>query len=105
MRLFRVNPSKSKSYIAYTSGSEYDSPATPVIDPHIEEAVENKDDDIAGPNNPREDQTTVIPPTSPRRRRASTKPSPEDVGKSCRHQEGLRRKKLGRSVAAVAAIC
>jgi len=77
-----ASPNSPAPSIAYTSGSEYDSPGTPATDPQIEEAIENKDDDIAGPNNPTDNQTFVVPPTSPRKRRASTKiisSSPEDV--------------------------
>ena len=56
----------------YTSGSEYESPGTPATDPQLDGALEQG----------KEDQTFVVPPTTPRRRRASTKlisQSPEDV--------------------------
>ena len=56
----------------YTSGSECESPGTPATDPQLDGAVEQG----------KEDHTFVVPPTTPRRRRASTKlisQSPEDV--------------------------
>ena len=51
----------SKSF-EYTSGSEYESPGTPATDPQFEEAIDPEKDD----------KTFLVPPTKPRKRRAST---------------------------------
>ena len=51
----------SKSF-EYTSGSEYESPGTPATDPQFEEAIDPEKDD----------KTFLVPPTTLRKRRAST---------------------------------
>lgn len=51
----------SKSF-EYTSGSEYESPGTPVTDPQLDEAIDPQKDD----------KTFLVPPTTPQKRRAST---------------------------------
>lgn len=61
----------SKSF-EYTSGSEYESPGTPATDPQLDEAYEQQ----------KVDKSSVVLPTTPRKRRASTiliSQSPEDV--------------------------
>lgn len=63
--------SGSPNSLEYTSGSEYESPGTPATDLQLGEAIDHG----------KEDQTFVVPSTSPRKRRASTKlisQSPED---------------------------
>ena len=67
-----LSDSASSKSIEYTSGSENESPGTPATDPHLDEAVDQQ----------KADGTFVVPPTTPRRRRASTvliSQSPEDV--------------------------
>ena len=57
-----LSDSASSKSIDYISGSENESPGTPATDPQLDEAVDQHKDD----------GTFVIPPTAPRRRRAST---------------------------------
>ena len=67
-----LSDSASSKSIEYISGSENESPGTPATDPQIDEAVDLQ----------KADRAFIIPPTAPRRRRASTvliSQSPEDV--------------------------
>ncbi len=94
-----ASPSSSAPSIAYTSGSEYDAPGTPATDSQIEEAIENKDDDIAGLNNPGDDQALGAQPISARRRRASTiliSSSPEDLRRILSPLRGVEIKEIGK---------
>ena len=67
-----LSDSASSKSTEYISSSENESPGTPATDPQLDEAVDQ----------PKIDGTFSIPPTAPRRRRASTvliSQSPEDV--------------------------
>ena len=73
----------------YTSGSEYESPGTPATDPQLSESI----------GQGKEDQTFVAPPTTPRKRRASTKlvsQSPEDVQRILASAKGADTKEIER---------
>ena len=66
-----LDSASAKSF-ELTSGSDNESPGTPATDPHLDEPIDQQ----------KNDQTFVVPPTTPRKRRASTKlisQSPEDV--------------------------
>ena len=76
----------SKSF-EYTSGSEDESPGTPATDPQLSEPFDQQKDD----------QTFVVPPTSPRKRRASTillSQSPEDVRRILSPARGAETKEI-----------
>lgn len=76
----------SKSF-EYTSGSENDSPSTPSTDPQLVEAIDQQTDD----------KTFVVPPTTPRKRRASTiliSQSPEDVRRILSPARGAETKEI-----------
>ena len=76
----------SKSF-EYTSGSEYESPGTPATDPQLDEAIDQKKDD----------KNFVVPPTTPRTRRASTilvSQSPEDVRRILSPARGAETKEI-----------
>lgn len=67
-----LSDSASSKSFEYTSGSEYESPGTPATDPQLVEAIDQQ----------KGDKTFVVPPATPRKRRASTiliSQSPEDV--------------------------
>ncbi|MCJ1452866.1 hypothetical protein MMC28_003211 [Mycoblastus sanguinarius] len=71
----------------YTSGSESDSPSTPATDTQLDETV-----DLG-----KHDKTFVVPPTSPRKRRASTaliSQSPEDVRRILSPARGAETKEI-----------
>ena len=67
-----LSGSVSSNSFEYTSGSEYGSPGTPATDPQLGEAIDRQ----------KQDQAFAVPPTTPKKRRASTiliSQSPEDV--------------------------
>lgn len=67
-----LSDSASSKSTEYTSGSENESPGTPATDPQLDEGVDQQ----------KVDGTFAVPPTAPRRRRASTvliSQSTEDV--------------------------
>ncbi|CAF9937624.1 MAG: hypothetical protein ALECFALPRED_007350 [Alectoria fallacina] len=79
--------SASSMSFEYTSGSEDESPGTPATDPQLSEPFDQQ----------RDDQTFVVPPTSPRKRRASTillSQSPEDVRRILSPARGAQTKEL-----------
>ncbi|KAF6230656.1 hypothetical protein HO173_011193 [Letharia columbiana] len=76
----------SKSF-EYTSGSDYESPGTPATDPQLDEAIDQQKDD----------KTFVVPPTTPRKRRASTlliSQTPEDVRRILLPERGAETKEI-----------
>ena len=76
----------SKSF-EYTSGSENESPGTPGTDPQLDEAIDQQNDD----------KTFLVPPTTPRKRRASTiliSKSPEDVRRILSPARGAETKEI-----------
>lgn len=89
-RISAIEPSpdsaSSKSF-EYTSGSEYESPGTPATDPQLDEVTDLQKDD----------KTFLVPPTTPRKRRASTiliSQSPEDVHRILSPARGAETKEI-----------
>ena len=82
-----LSDSASSESIEYTSGSENESPGTPATDPQLDEAVDQQ----------KTDGTFVVPPTTPRRRRASTvliSQSPGDVRRILLPMRGAETKEI-----------
>ena len=74
------SPQSSSQSLIYTSGSEEESPSTPATDPQSNEVIEGKT--LESIDHTKNDTAFVVPPTSSKRRRASTvliSQSPEDV--------------------------
>ena len=67
-----TSPDSSSRSIEYASASDYDSPGTPATDPELAETVESKDNTAVEVKDPGNDATFAVPPTPPRRKRAST---------------------------------
>lgn len=67
-----TSPNSSSQSLGYTSGSESDSPGTPATDPQLAESTLYKDDTSRDTTDLDNDKTFVAPPTTPRKRRAST---------------------------------
>lgn len=79
--------SASSKSSEYTSGSDYESPGTPATDPQLDEAIDQQKDD----------KTFVVPPTTPRKRRASTlliSQTPEDVRRILLPERGAETKEI-----------
>ena len=79
--------SLSSNSLEYTSSSESDSPGTPATDPQLGEANDQQ----------KEDQTSVVPASTPRRRRASTiliSQGPEDVRRILAPAKGAETKEI-----------
>lgn len=80
---FDVSPNSSTRSLEYTSGSENESPGTPATDPQLAEPAQLKlGDEAVEASDPNRDKEFVVPPMTPRKRRASTvlvSQSPEDV--------------------------
>ncbi|KAL9636473.1 MAG: hypothetical protein Q9164_002795 [Protoblastenia rupestris] len=90
-----VSPSSSSQSFTYTSGSDYESPATPATDPQVD------DNFAAAPQD--NEKIFETPPSTPRRRRASTvliSQSPEDV-----HRILSQSPRRGADTTEVAKIC
>ena len=82
-----LSDSASSESIEYTSGSENELPGTPATDPQLDEAVDQQ----------KADGTFVVPPTTPRRRRASTvliSQSPGDVRRILLPMRGAETKEI-----------
>ena len=74
------SPSSSSHSLVYTSGSDNETPGTPATDPQLDDVVDEKL--VEGKDQSNDEATFVVPPTTPRKRRASTvliSQSPEDV--------------------------
>ena len=74
------SPTSSSQSLVYTSGSDNEAPGTPATDPHLDFVVDEKP--VEATDGSKDETTFVVPPTSPRKRRASTiliSQSPEDV--------------------------
>ena len=89
------SPSSSSQSLVYTSGSDNETPGTPATDPQLNGPVgDNPVGAIDGSN----DKTTfVVPPTPPRKRRASTvliSQSPEDVKRILSPPRGAETKEI-----------
>lgn len=81
--------SASSNSFEYTSGSENESPGTPATDPQLDDVIDQQ----------KNDESFVIPPTTPRKRRASTiliSQSPEDVRRILSHTRGAETKEIER---------
>ena len=79
--------SLSSNSLEYTSGSESGSPGTPATDPQLGEANDQQ----------KEDQASVVPAPTPRRRRASTiliSQGPEDVRRILAPAKGAETKEI-----------
>ena len=87
------SPSSSTQSLVYTSGSDNEAPGTPATDPHC--VVDEKPADATDLS--KDEAIIVVPPTSPRKRRASTvliSQSPEDVRRILSPAKGAETKEI-----------
>ena len=89
------SPSSSSQSLVYTSGSDNEIPGTPATDPQLDGAVDEKPVEAKDRSN--DEATFVAPPTTPRKRRASTvliSQSPEDVKRILSPARGAETKEI-----------
>ena len=89
------SPSSSSQSLVYTSSSENEAPGTPATDPQLDGVVDEKPVEARDRSN--DEATFVIPPNSPRKRRASTvliSQSPEDVKRILSPARGAETKEI-----------
>ena len=89
------SPSSSSQSLVYTSGSENEAPGTPATDPQLNSAVDEKSVEANDRSN--DEANFVVPPTTPRKRRASTvliSQSPEDVKRILSPARGAETKEI-----------
>lgn len=89
------SPSSSSRSLVYTSGSDNEAPSTPATDPHLDCVVDEKP--VEATDRSKDEATFVVPPTTPRKRRASTvliSQSPEDVKRILSPARGAETKEI-----------
>ena len=89
------SPSSSSHSLVYTSGSENEIPGTPATDPQLDGVVDEKH--VEGQDQSNDEAAFVVPPTTPRKRRASTiliSQSPEDVKRILSPARGAETKEI-----------
>ena len=89
------SPSSSSHSLVYTSGSENEIPGTPATDPQLDGVVDEKH--VEGKDQSNDEAAFVVPPTTPRKRRASTiliSQSPEDVKRILSPARGAETKEI-----------
>ena len=89
------SPSSSSCSLVYTSGSENEIPGTPATDPQLDGVVNEKH--VEGKDQSNDEAAFVVPPTTPRKRRASTiliSQSPEDVKRILSPARGAETKEI-----------
>ena len=89
------SPSSSTQSLVYTSGSDNEAPGTPATDPHHDCVVDEKPADAT--DRSKDEAIFVVPPTSPRKRRASSvliSQSPEDVRRILSPAKGAETKEI-----------
>ncbi|KAK0511610.1 hypothetical protein JMJ35_006183 [Cladonia borealis] len=89
------SPSSSSQSLVYTSGSDNEAPGTPATDPQLNSAVDEKSVEANDRSN--DEANFVVPPTTPRKRRASTvliSQSPEDVKRILSPARGAETKEI-----------
>lgn len=86
-----VSPNSSTLSLDYTSGSDNGSPSTPATDPQLDELPLQQSD--------QQEENAQLPPSTPKKRRASTlliSQSPEDKHRILSPQRGAETKELGK---------
>ena len=89
------SPSSSSQSLVYTSGSDNEAPGTPATDPHLDCVVDEKPIEATNPS--KYETMFIVPPTSPRTRRASTVlilQSLEDVSRILSPAKGAETKEI-----------
>ena len=89
------SPSSSSQSLVYTSGSDNEAPGTPATDPHLDCVADEKT--VEATDRSKDEATFVVPPTTPRKRRASTvliSQSPEDVKRILSPARGAETKEI-----------
>ena len=89
------SPSSSSQSLVYTSGSDNETPGTPATDPQLNGPVDEKP--VGAKDRSNDETTFVVPPTTPRKRRASTiliSQSPEDVKRILSPPRGAETKEI-----------
>ena len=89
------SPSSSSQSLVYTSGSDNETPGTPATDSQLDGAVDENPVEVKDRSN--DEATFVVPPSTPRKRRASTvliSQSPEDVKRILSPARGAETKEI-----------
>ena len=89
------SPSSSSQSLVYTSGSDNETPGTPATDPQLNGPMDEKP--VGAKDRSNDETTFVVPPTTPRKRRASTiliSQSPEDVKRILSPPRGAETKEI-----------
>ena len=89
------SPSSSSQSLVYTSGSDNEIPGTPATDPQLNGPMDEKP--VGAKDRSNDETTFVVPPTTPRKRRASTiliSQSPEDVKRILSPPRGAETKEI-----------